>query len=147
MGDLLGKSTHCIGKFVALRSRNPFEPQPFGRDADESEQVFHHRHSLGCHVVAFSVMATPDVTAGHKDTVCPLLEGFKNEVRGDATAAHYPDGKDIGGILEPCRTGEISPRVTSPMATESDYDRLKGTLHLPSKPQLPIVTKGAALVL
>ena len=125
MRDEPGELVNNSGKFVALRGRNPLQPQPLGRKTDESHQVLHHPYPFGRDKIAFSVMALPDVAPGDEDTVCTFLKGLEYEMGGYTAAAHDANGQDLCLVFQPLRTREVSACVASPVAAESNNDRFE----------------------
>jgi len=92
LNDLLREIADDLSKLIAFRSRDPFKPQPFWREADELEHLLHHSYPLGGYIVSLSIMALPNMAARHQNTICTLLKGFEDKMGRDSATAHHPDG-------------------------------------------------------
>ena len=72
-------------------------------------------------------MAVTEVSPGHQDTVTPLLKGLDDKSRVNPAGAHDPHGPQVGWILQPRNTGQVSAGVSAPVAQERYDFRLKIT--------------------
>jgi hypothetical protein len=61
------------------------------------------------------------MSATHKNTVHPLLEGSEHMVRRDASRAHHPDNTNICRVLHTTDPSQVSSGICSPGAQKA-YD-------------------------
>jgi len=91
----LYKVFHFCSKFWSFRRRDPLTPQALSLDPTEGQQLSEKSDPPICRVITIQVMAVPQVSPTHKHTVCALLEGEQDVVRGNAGGTHHPHDPDI----------------------------------------------------
>jgi hypothetical protein len=101
--------------------------QSFCANAGHGKQFLGQDYFLFSLDITFQVMAVTEMSPGHQDAVTPLLEGLDDECRVDPAGAHDPYGPQVGWILQPRNTGQVSTGICAPVAQERYDFRLKIT--------------------
>jgi hypothetical protein len=91
----LHKIFHFCGKFWSFRGRDPLTSQALSLNPTKGQQLPQKFDPSICRVITIQVMAVPQVSPTHKYTVCSLLKGKQDVVRGNAGRTHHPYDPDI----------------------------------------------------
>ena len=123
--NVVGEVGYYLGESGSFSSGDPFQPEAVLFDAGKGEKLFHHRDSFGCHVITVQVMAIADVSAAHKNAVSTFLESLENVVRRYGGRAHHPNVTDVGRVLQPTDSRQVSPGISAPVAEKRQNFRFE----------------------
>jgi hypothetical protein len=70
-------------------------------------------------------MAIAEMSPGHQYAICSLLERFNNKYRINTARTHNPDSSQVGWILQPGYSCQISPGISTPVTQKRHNFRLK----------------------
>jgi hypothetical protein len=95
--------------------------QPARLDPDMFQKPFQEGQLSSRVVITFQVMAVSGVSAGHPDTVRTMPKGCEDQFWAHPGRTGQPDNPEVGRILHPAHTGQISRTIAAPVAQESGY--------------------------
>ena len=70
-------------------------------------------------------MAVADMSAPDQDAIGAILQRPQYMVGRYSGRTHYPNGTDIGGVLQPADTGQIGRTIGTPVTHKRYYLRFK----------------------
>jgi hypothetical protein len=70
-------------------------------------------------MITFQVMAGAQVSPHDQNAVDAFVQGVHHQVGMHHPGAIYPDDPQVGGILQPGDTGQVSPGISAPVAEEA----------------------------
>jgi hypothetical protein len=70
--------------------------------------------------ITFQVMAVTDVSTGHQYAIGSLFESADNEHRVHPPRTHYPNGSQVGRVLQTGNAGQVCACISAPITQKSD---------------------------
>jgi hypothetical protein len=101
--------------------------QALGPDAGDIEQFLGQMDFLFSLDITFQVMAVTEMSPRHQDAVASLPESLDDKIGIDPAGAHDAHGPQVGWILQPGNTGQVSAGIGTPVAQERYDFRLEIT--------------------